>query len=60
MFSSLTDGRVLSNGRYRLVLTASGTGFSAFDGLFLTRWHRDALGDFGGMLVYLRDRMSKR
>jgi cyclic beta-1,2-glucan synthetase len=55
MFSSLTDGRVLSNGRYRLLLTASGTGFSAFDGLMLTRWHRDALADCGGVLLYLRD-----
>ena len=55
MSSSLTDGRILTDGRYRVVLTAAGTGFSTLDDLILTRWHRDAIADGLGLLVYLRD-----
>ncbi len=46
---------VLSNGRYTVVFTASGTGYSAFDGLALTRWFPDRTHDASGAIVYVRD-----
>ena len=46
---------VLSNGRYTVVFTASGTGYSAFDGLALTRWFPDRTHDTLGAIVYVRD-----
>jgi N,N'-diacetylchitobiose phosphorylase len=47
--------RVLSNGRYRVVLTAAGTGYSEFEGLRLTDWRADRTEDSRGFFLYLRD-----
>ncbi|HMA43920.1 MAG TPA: hypothetical protein VKO86_07880 [Gemmatimonadales bacterium] len=46
---------LLSNGRYRVILTDGGGGYSAWQGVALTRWTADRSIDVGGVLFYLRD-----
>jgi cyclic beta-1,2-glucan synthetase len=46
---------VLSNGRYQVMLTNAGSGFSRWQDLALTRWREDAARDNWGLFVYLRD-----
>ncbi len=48
-------GHLLSNGQYRVLLTAAGSGFSECSGQALTRWRGDRVEDADGMFVYLRD-----
>lgn len=45
----------LSNGRYATLLTAAGTGYSAWGELALTRWNADPTEDGDGFFLYLRD-----
>jgi cyclic beta-1,2-glucan synthetase len=47
--------RVLSNGRYAVMLTAAGSGYSHCDELAVTRWAGDATCDDSGSYIYLRD-----
>ncbi|HEU0055476.1 MAG TPA: hypothetical protein VFQ39_19950, partial [Longimicrobium sp.] len=49
------SARVLASGRYAVLLTAAGGGFSAFDGFALTRWSADRTRDADAFAVYLRD-----
>ena len=49
------SARFLSNGRYRVLLTAAGTGSSALEAHALTRWSGDRVEDPDGFFVYLRD-----
>ena len=57
--TSLNDptprGRVLSNGRYHVVLTGAGSGYSAWGDVLLTGWDGDRSEDRDGLFVYLRD-----
>ena len=46
---------LLSNGRYSVVLTQSGGGFSTWDGLDVTRWREDVTSDGWGQYRYVRD-----
>ncbi len=46
---------LLSNGRYSVMLTPSGSGYSRWRGLAVTRWREDATRDPWGTYVYLRD-----
>jgi len=46
---------LLSNGRYHVVISSSGGGYSRWGDLALTRWREDATQDCWGMFVYLRD-----
>ena len=46
---------MMSNGRYSVMLTAAGGGFSAWNGLALTRWREDSTVDDWGSFFYLRD-----
>ncbi|MDR6740985.1 cyclic beta-1,2-glucan synthetase [Herbaspirillum sp. 1173] len=46
---------LLSNGRYAVMLTAAGSGYSRWRDLAVTRWHEDATLDDWGTYVYLRD-----
>ncbi len=48
-------GRLLSNGRFSTLITAAGTGYSAYDGCALTRWQGDPTEDGDGWFIYLRD-----
>ena len=46
---------LLSNGRYTVMLTAAGSGFSRWRDLAVTRWREDATCDDWGAYVFLRD-----
>ncbi len=46
---------VLSNGRYGVMLTAAGSGYSNWNGLSVTRWREDAVCDDWGSFAYLRE-----
>jgi cyclic beta-1,2-glucan synthetase len=46
---------VMSNGHYTAMLTASGSGYSAWNGLQLTRWREDSVCDDWGSYILLRD-----
>lgn len=48
--------RVLSNGRYSVVVDSSGGGFSSFDkSVMLTRWREDPTTTASGSFVYIHD-----
>ncbi len=46
---------LLSNGRYAVMLTASGAGYSRWRDIAVTRWREDATLDDCGSFVFLRD-----
>ena len=46
---------LLSNGRYAVMLTAAGSGYSRWRGMAVTRWREDATCDDWGSYVFLRD-----
>jgi cellobiose phosphorylase len=46
---------LLSNGRYSVMLTASGGGYSARDGMDVTRWREDGTRDCWGQYCYVRN-----
>ncbi|MDF2836678.1 MAG: glycosyltransferase, partial [Paenibacillus sp.] len=46
---------VLSNGRFSTVVTASGSGFSSFDGMSVSRWREEPVRDSWGSFIYIRD-----
>jgi cellobiose phosphorylase len=46
---------LLSNGRYGVLLTAAGSGYSTWHGLDVTRWREDATRDCWGQFCYIRD-----
>jgi cyclic beta-1,2-glucan synthetase len=46
---------LLSNGRYAVMLTAAGSGFSRWRGQAVTRWREDATCDDWGSFIFLRD-----
>ncbi|MBV9904498.1 MAG: glycosyl transferase, partial [Alphaproteobacteria bacterium] len=50
--------QVMSNGRYSVMLTAAGGGYSQWNGLAVTRWREDPTRDNWGSFVYLRDARS--
>lgn len=53
--------QIISNGRYSVVTSNSGSGYSVFDSEYaLTRWFSDAMGDAWGQFVYVRDRKDGR
>ncbi|MEI8027486.1 MAG: glucoamylase family protein [Pseudomonadota bacterium] len=46
---------LLSNGRYTVMLTNSGGGFSRWKNLAITRWREDPTSDHWGTFCYIRD-----
>ncbi len=46
---------LLSNGRYTVMVTAAGSGFSRWRELAVTRWREDTTRDCWGTFVFLRD-----
>ncbi len=46
---------LLSNGRYSVMMTAAGAGYSRWQGQAVTRWREDSTRDCWGTFVYLRD-----
>ena len=49
------ETHVLSNGRYKVVLTGAGSGSSNWNHLSVTRWMEDVTRDDWGSYIYLRD-----
>jgi cyclic beta-1,2-glucan synthetase len=49
---------LLSNGRYAVMVTAAGSGYSRWRDLAVTRWREDVTRDLGGTYVFLRDTRS--
>jgi cyclic beta-1,2-glucan synthetase len=52
----LPEVHLLSNGRYHVMATHCGGGYSRWHDLAVTRWREDATCDGHGTFVYLRDR----
>ncbi len=46
---------LLSNGRYTVMVTAAGAGFSRWGDLAVTRWREDSTCDDWGSFIFLRD-----
>jgi cyclic beta-1,2-glucan synthetase len=46
---------LLSNGRYAVMITAAGSGYSRWGNLAVSRWREDVTCDSWGSYVYLRD-----
>lgn len=51
----IPEVHLLSNGRYHVMVTNSGGGYSLWNGLAVTRWREDATCDNTGSFCYLRD-----
>lgn len=49
---------LLSNGRYTVMLTTTGMGYSRWRDLAVTRWREDATRDDSGSFIFLRDTQS--
>lgn len=49
---------LLSNGRYAVMMTAAGSGYSRWRDLAVTRWREDITCDCWGSYVFLRDMRS--
>ncbi len=47
--------QLLSNGRYSVMVTAAGSGYSRWGDVAVTRWREDATCDDWGSYVFLRD-----
>ena len=47
--------QLLSNGRYHVMLTSAGSGYSCWKNLAVTRWREDATCDNWGTFCYIRD-----
>lgn len=56
----IPEVHLLSNGRYHVMATHAGGGYSRWGDLAVTRWREDATADNWGTFVYLRDRDSGR
>jgi cyclic beta-1,2-glucan synthetase len=50
--------QLLSNGRYSVMVTAAGSGYSRWRDVAVTRWREDATCDGWGSYIYLRDVQS--
>lgn len=51
----IPEVQLLSNGRYHVMVTNSGGGYSRWNNLAVTRWREDSSSDNGGTYCYLRD-----
>ena len=53
--SRVPQTRILSNGRFATMLTASGSGYTRWHDISLTRWREDVTRDQWGSYIFLRD-----
>ena len=53
--SRMPRSQLLSNGRYSVMLTAAGSGYSRWHDVAITRWREDPTGDGWGAYIFLRD-----
>ncbi len=53
--TAVPEVQLLSNGRYHVMVTNAGGGYSRWKDLAVTRWREDATRDHWGTFCYLRD-----
>lgn len=53
--SAMPSAHLLSNGRYAVMITAAGSGYSLWRNQAVTRWREDVTRDAWGSYIYLRD-----
>ncbi|SJM89305.1 GH36-type glycosyl hydrolase domain-containing protein [Crenothrix polyspora] len=53
--ASVPAAHLLSNGRYAVMITAAGSGYSQWRNQAVTRWREDVTRDAWGSYLYLRD-----
>ena len=53
--SPIPEIQLLSNGRYQVMITNSGAGFTRWKDLALTRWREDTTKDDRGTFCYIKD-----
>ncbi len=51
---------LLSNGRYSVLITSAGGGYSEWNGVALTRWRADTTLDNWGTWIYVQDRSRNK
>jgi cyclic beta-1,2-glucan glucanotransferase len=55
----IPEVHLLSNGRYHVMITSAGAGYSRWKDLAVTRWREDGTRDNWGVFCYIRDVKSK-
>ncbi len=58
--TSIPEVHLLSNGRYHVMVTNAGGGYSHWHDLSVTRWREDTTQDNWGSFIYLRDTENQR
>jgi cyclic beta-1,2-glucan synthetase len=53
--SPIPEAQLLSNGRYHVMVTNAGGGYSRWKDIAVTRWREDSTCDNWGMFCYIRD-----
>ena len=53
--TAIPEVQLLSNGRYNVMITNSGGGYSRWKDIALTRWNEDSTSDNWGTFCYIRD-----
>lgn len=56
----IPEARILSNGRYVVMLTSSGSGFSRFGEIALSRWRENPYKDPWGTFFYINDLTERK
>ena len=54
-YTPTPEVQLLSNGRYHVMVTNAGGGYSRWRDFAVTRWHEDSTCDSWGSFIYLRD-----
>ncbi|HEY1314013.1 MAG TPA: glucoamylase family protein [Steroidobacteraceae bacterium] len=54
-FDATPQTHLLSNGRYSVMITGAGSGYSRWRDIAVSRWREDATRDDTGSYIYLRD-----
>jgi len=54
----IPEVQLLSNGRYHVMITNAGGGYSRWKDMAVTRWHEDSTCDNWGTFCYIRDTAS--
>jgi len=57
-YHRLPSTHLLSNGRYAVMVTAAGSGYSRWRDIAVTRWREDVTRDAWGSYIFLRDTES--
>ncbi|HXI00691.1 MAG TPA: glucoamylase family protein [Sphingobacteriaceae bacterium] len=53
--TTMPEIQLLSNGRYQVMITNSGGGYSRWKNISVTRWREDATKDDRGIFLYIKD-----